>query len=134
MEETAVVVKKPRKMRKLIAEPVAVISPRHQRNLDMEKAFKQIAAYIKEQEQDASLHVEFYVDRKASVVVCRVEYPAKEIAENMFIQDVKYGVSRCMEGDKWNTMLGKYFALKYAKGTKIPLSIRKALGHASWEH
>ena len=103
------------------------------RNREMEAAFEKMAAYVAENVNSDVLDVEFCVDEKARVVVCRVEYPAAECDDCncgcVELGDVKYGISRCAEGDRWNPLLGQYLALKRAKGTKIPESIMTAIGH-----
>lgn len=97
------------------------------RNVKMELAFAKMAKYVSEQENSDELFVEVHVDEKAQVVVARVEYPPKSIDEED--GDVKWGISRCNKGDTWNPLLGKYLALKRAKGTKIPVRITEALGN-----
>ena len=68
----------------------------------------------------------------------RVEYliddnaTPHEALAHMCRDTIKYGLARCMEGDRWNPLLGKYLALKRAKGTAIPARILAAIGHISY--
>lgn len=145
-------VKAPKKRLKKVdpvVEPVETVDPEREkwnrelakeakRNYEMEHAFEQMAIYVHNNENDPALDVEFYVDEKARVIVARVEYlidddatPGEALA-HLCRDTIKYGLARCMEGDRWNPLLGRYLALKRAKGTAIPARILAAIGHVMY--
>ena len=149
--EEEVKAKKPRLKKSSVPVEAAVKSPEvleierdiaryAKRNIEMEIAYAKMAEYVAENEDSEDVDVEFCIDQKAQVVVARVEYlpdidedtPPSEVLRLLSRETVKYGLARCAAGDRWNPLLGKYLALKRAKGTKIPASILAAIGHVMY--
>ena len=97
------------------------------RNPDYEKAMTEVAKYVNGSFEDND-GVEFCVDHRAKVVVCRrigtihSDDPAIDGAKAPM-----YGISKCCPSDRFNPLLGKYIALKRARNRPIPDSIRKVV-------
>lgn len=100
------------------------------RKPDYEKAMAEVAKYVNASFSGKD-NVEFCVDHKSKVVVCRrmgIIHSDDPAMDGAFAP--MYGISKCCPSDRFNPLLGKYIALKRARNRPIPQFVRQVIfGH-----
>ena len=97
------------------------------RNPEYEKAMAEVVKYVNAV-SDSNDEVEFYVDHKAKVVVCRRMGTYHDEGSPLDGARVpSYGLSKCCPHDRFNVILGKYISLKRARNRPIPPTVRQVI-------
>lgn len=129
----------------VVETPVA--TKKRARNPEYEKAMAEVIKYVNEAEFSENEELEYFIDDKSKVVVCRrakyeeVDFEPEDECEccdccdgevcaepdgAVFVK-VSYGLSKCCPNDRFNIVLGKYIALKRARSRPIPPTIRSVV-------